>query len=245
MASTNYFNRKWTGLRRLKNVVMLLEWIPSVIDVKPDLRSAQDNHSFIAKIRESMSAGAGEETIDPALMKAYQLLSFHGSSDGLTVADVRNTIEMAAFTAASQDEVQTILQSLRPEGEVTKSKDAPVDFAMFSALLRSGQIFRHHTNRYWVAVSLAEAETLRRLIHVKHSAGAPLIKGSDTAIALRYSPAASLNSNSTDGDTQSQSQAQKRANKVLDTFCGIVFDGTPGWHTQFGNEVCVSRYVCF
>ena len=45
--------------------------------------------------------------------------------------------------------------------------------------------------RYWVAVSLAEAETLRRALHVK--ADAPLLaraKGKPPKIALRYAPLA-------------------------------------------------------
>ena len=66
----------------------------------------------------------------------------------------------------------------------------------FRALLTSGELFPESAGRYFVALSLAEAETIRKILHVR--SGDEEISGplKDTELALRYSPIASVGSSS-------------------------------------------------
>ncbi len=132
-----------------------------------------------------------------------------------------------------------------------------MDFPRFSALLASGRVFRKQSGRYWIAVSLAEAETLRRLIHVQQASNKPLIANSDAAIALRYSPASSIpdvpgggaavlegsraatpKAGGGGGGRAKDNKEVTRAsgNKMLNAFCGILFDGSQRWHEVFFHE---------
>eukprot|EP01038_Epipyxis_sp_PR26KG_P004458 gene4458-6304_t len=70
MLSTNYFNPNWLGIRRLKNVVMILEFAPSTLH--GDLRVGVDDDS-----QEEM-----DEIQEMALKKAHQLFGFHASMEG-------------------------------------------------------------------------------------------------------------------------------------------------------------------
>ena len=222
MASTNYFNRSWTGLRRLKNVVMLLEWVPSVANVRQKLL----NPTEIEALRKVVNVS--EEEVE-VLRKAFTLLSFEGRVH-LTAADLRNAIEMASFSSVSNTQLDEILKTF---GSRTGGS-ACVEFDAFQSLLQSGRVFEQQEGRFWVAVNLAEAETLRRLIHVKQSSKKPLVEGSDSAIALRYSPAAPIVDTSNPSKKQ---QTQAIHNKRLDSFCGIVFDSSDRWKDLFGQEV--------
>ena len=188
MASSNYFNRSWNGLRRLKNVVMILEWIPSVMAVEELSLPDADIQKLIGE-----DVKGGSEDFDIAaqdtMTKALQLLSFEGKKH-LTRNDLRNAIEMAVFSKVSESELDALLATFGVN--IEDCNEDGMDFSVFEVLLRSGKFLKRQKGRYWVAVSLAEAETLRRLIHVKNACNAPLIRGTDSAIALRYSPATAL-----------------------------------------------------
>ncbi len=267
MASTNYFNRAWTGMRRLKNVVMILEWVPSVKAVTPKVLSDAQVATFLQAAAAAAVASIGSSSEDKTkeadqhavLRKAYKLLSFDGK-DCLTAEDVRNAIEMASFTSTSDAALAEVMAAFGTVanagngdgGGASGGGVSVLTFPSFRALLESGRIFRRQAGRYWVAVSLAEAETLRRLIHVKQSTGGAVVAGSDVAIALRYSPAASISGDQQSGSggsggdgsesTDDKQQSTRAAlNKTLDSFCGIVFDGSTLWNETFGAEDKISR----
>ena len=73
-----------------------------------------------------------------------------------------------------------------------------MDLAGFERMLHSGRLRPEHRGRSWVCVSLAEAETLRRVMHMRADQGKPLVgsgsgSGSgkaafSTEAALLYSP---------------------------------------------------------
>ena len=101
-------------------------------------------------------------------------------------------------------------------------------------------------DRYWVAITLAEAETLRRIIHVANSQDRAVLEGSDVALALRYSPSHSIpehtinsllpNDGANSTSLEANAQVSQPAHSSLDSFCGIVFDSTTNWESMFGRE---------
>ena len=85
----------------------------------------------------------------------------------------------------------------------TKPDDATIDSLLkrFSALktmmsleevallLRKGELHPEHEGRYFVAVSLCEAETIRRILHIRKKKNPErLFPSASTEVALRFSP---------------------------------------------------------
>ena len=67
LVSSNYFNPTWTGLRRVKNVVMVMEYAPSTSSAFLHLKSFEGNNKKLTADQEA------------ALMKAHQLMGFHAA----------------------------------------------------------------------------------------------------------------------------------------------------------------------
>ena len=90
----------------------------------------------------------------------------------LTIDDAKSLI--AKFTKDSSSRARA-----RPAGELF--------FEELEEMLLSGYFERHEEGRYFVALSLSEAETLRRVLHVRQ--GEPLLEGSRglnmTTLSLR------------------------------------------------------------
>jgi hypothetical protein len=134
---------------------------------------------------------------EKALRKAHTLLGFEGMATGkphhLTRKDLSNAIYAATDSIPSDEFLDLLVEKFSSEKKY-------LNFDEFKALMTSGILHPEHKGRNWVAVSLAEAETIRRIIHlrqrVKDNQVQPLINNATTEIALRYSlmngPAAPL-----------------------------------------------------
>jgi hypothetical protein len=182
--SKNYFNPKWTGLRRIKNVIMVMEWSPS-IDALRLLDSQEHSQRKLAMTEERMRT----------FEKSFRMIS----QDKDFVTRQEFELLVRALTDSKPSE-RVITKLLENENEQNLTFDRVV------ALFQSGRIHPAYASRHYVAVSLAEAETLRRILHVKRDV--PLI--GKAQVALRYSPLPSQGSSKA-GD------------------CGVIFDSTPAW----------------
>ncbi len=65
LVSNNYFDKRWSGARRIKNVVMVLEWIPSL---------------SVLSLKPPRDVNALDEKQESALHKAFALLDQVSSS---------------------------------------------------------------------------------------------------------------------------------------------------------------------
>jgi hypothetical protein len=205
--STNYFNPAWTGLRRLKNVVMVMEYAPSVAADKLRLLTAEECLRELTAEQEQ------------AVKKAYTLLGFHASAAGhqgrLNRLDVANAVYAATDERPSEEALDTIIAkfaSSQSQGKAEGEREALMSFDEFRLMLTSGALRPVTKGRHWVALSLAEAETIRRVLHVRVNAK-ELVEGHSTALALRYSP-------------MSGPEAPPAGDG------GVVFDS---WHKQTGS----------
>ena len=162
-------------------------------------------------------------------MKAHTLLGHSaieaGHAHGLSREDLRRAIE--AFTDISPMDQQL--------DDIIKAHCGGQQFIpleQFRSLFTSGVLQPVHQGRYWVAVSLAEAETIRRILHVRKQ-GHPqqLLSAASTEVALHYSPlCAPGGSKAGDG--------------------GVVFDASWGWRqgtraTAFEASVAHSSFRFF
>ena len=166
-----------------------------------------------------------------ALQKAHSLLGFHANLSGhtnyLAREDIRHAIQ--AFTDEKPTEAQ--LDSIITQ--FGKELKGFLSFQEFQSLLVSGILHPQHIGRYYVAVSLAEAETIRRILHIrKRKDPSHVIPHANTELALRYSPMSSPTAPIA-GDG------------------GIIFDASHGWQmkgttaTPFEAAVAHSSYRFF
>eukprot|EP01038_Epipyxis_sp_PR26KG_P004031 gene4031-5768_t len=195
--SSNYFNPNWTGLRRVKNVVMVLEYSPSTTPEFLRLKSKEDFH---VQLSESQNI---------ALSKAHTLLGFHAAAAGfphfLSHDDLKHAIKAATDVIPSDEMVTSLMNQFAKQNPPYLALDE------FRDLLTCGILYPEHIGRHWVALSLAEAETIRRILHVRKKKNPEaLINHASTEVALRYSPMCALGAPlSGDG--------------------GVVFDASWGW----------------
>jgi hypothetical protein len=204
LVSSNYFNPNWTGLRRVKNVVMVLEFAPSSLPADLRLRTREEEH---VKLSEAQLT---------ALRKAHSLLGFHAGAEGnanyLAREDLRHAVRAFTDEKPSEELLDSITRQFSQE------KSGYLSFDEFTALLVSGILHPQHIGRYYVAVSLAEAETIRRILHIrKRKDPDHVIPNTSTEVALRYSPM------STPGAPPAGDG-------------GVVFDASRAWHTAKGTK---------
>jgi len=182
MFSRNYFDTQWSGDRRIKNVVVVLEWVPS--------RSALEwrRHS----VADALAS------IDPAyretFIKAAQLLDIDESGDmnlhelqlAIRSATDRklDTTELERVFALARDAVSS--SSSAATAAVASSPSA-LTYDQVFALLSSEHFREEQLGRYSVAISLAEAETIRRILHLRLERD--VLDRHDTALALRCTTA--------------------------------------------------------
>jgi hypothetical protein len=211
MLSRNYFNPKWSGHRRMKNVVITMEWIPSEEDAK-----------------EAAQTSADYGTVSPdvalqVLAKSLSTMIAHRGATGSTLPlDVlRDLLQVALHTTPSAEEVDDWTSAIAQlQKDMAADADAALDGAAraFYSLLASNKLRREETGRNTVVLSLSEAETIRRIIHLRKIARKSLIERSNTSIALNVVPA---------------------GNAILDTSLGFRPAKTPFQSTQ--NFQCL-RY---
>lgn len=161
--SDGFFRRQWEGPRRIKNAIMLMEWIPS-------------QAGFAAAVDSPIPLSGGGATAAEAQVfdRLWKLFS---NAVGLVTPDaVEVILTCALHVPVSAD---TLAELMAGSAGVKSG-------AELRALLTSPRLTSAHRGRHFVAVSLREAETLRALIHLRRRR--PLLAESlqsDARIALR------------------------------------------------------------
>lgn len=233
LLSRNYYNPAWTGLRRLKNVIILLEWTP--------------DKGSLALISDSEHAAAATVSVrqEAAVERAHSLLAYHNQVDGgsgdskLSRAGLANAVLAATGEAAGGE----LLDALFLKFGNTDSSGG-VSSKRLKELLIQGSLRPEHRGRYWVAVSLAEAETLRRVLHLrKHDSllgTGPKVGTAEIALHLSQPAAAALTAVSSKEASVSGGQAGRWA---------AALDASLGWRGESGTGATVheaaTAFGCF
>ena len=180
--SSNYFNPAWGGERRLRNVVMLMEWVP--------VRAQCTQHSRPLPLEWQEGGGAAEgggggsaawsdlrSSLDESLEDIHQLLPV--GSGGFSKAAVQIVLSEAFDRKVGRDEVRADFAQMPAAGGTAREMRAET----LGRLLRSAKYRAAQDGRRFVLVSLAEAETIRRVLHAHEERA--LIDGATTSVALR------------------------------------------------------------
>eukprot|EP01012_Entosiphon_sulcatum_P004402 TRINITY_DN11719_c0_g1_i1.p1 TRINITY_DN11719_c0_g1~~TRINITY_DN11719_c0_g1_i1.p1 ORF type:complete len:3283 (+),score=530.28 TRINITY_DN11719_c0_g1_i1:870-9851(+) len=161
LLSNNYFSKAWSvkSLRRIKNVIILLEWVPDW----NELRLVSDEGT-----PADQQKGLNAEQLD-LLRQSFDL--FDGDGKGaLSIAEVR---ELLLAVDVNEDQVANFLEKSAKTGETDTETDAigqPRKERLFTFDDIRDAVAKHsyyevQRGRYFVALSLAEAETLRGVLH--------------------------------------------------------------------------------
>jgi len=159
--SRNHFNLEWTGERRLKNAVCVLEWIPAVAQLER-----------VGRVPMPLT-----DEQNGRLDAALDLLDIRGDGT-FGAAEISQVLRAAEHTEPDEVAIATLLSS-KPTGTLTKAE--------VRDLLVNGAFRKGDSGRHFVLVSLAEAETIRCILHMRQ--GKVLIDGAEVALALRCIPA--------------------------------------------------------
>jgi hypothetical protein len=171
--SKNYFDKTLAGDRRIKNVVIVLDWV-----VGPPER--EKNSPLLLNVAQEDS-----KLLDMALdwLTSEQSLPGEEPSAFLTRKMSSNQLKGVLQNLLSADPCVEDIELL------LKGRDSLPVSEVRSALL-DGTLWRKRPNRFFVALSLAEAETIRRFMHVRADGGQKLFLSSDSvSVALRNTTA--------------------------------------------------------
>jgi len=162
MVSQNYFTLSLAGLahRRLKNVIVVLEWVPdsSSINIEPPV---------------SRTIGSNGDIITPA--------------QGERINRAFNFFDRDKTGSLAEDEFAAILQAIDVEHPENVSKELgihvefPLALREFRTIISKQEFHFVERGRYFVILSLEEAESLRGVIHSR--SGTEIFPG--VSIALR------------------------------------------------------------
>jgi len=183
--SSNYFNLNWSGERRIKNTVMILDWCPQSPPrytendaISRSLSGTSDALARTFSVAPSLQAAQSE-----SLRKAVELFDLE-SNGHYTILDASRLIAAALDSPTKDAEVQRAISDLvRYTDQVGQGEQVRLSLSEIETLLQSGALRPREDGRYFVAVSLAEAETIRRIMHLRQDT--ELLDGLDTSIALR------------------------------------------------------------
>lgn len=164
LASDNYFNSKWSGARRVKNVVMVMDWLWAPAELPPSYQEVRPCDDEQAQALESA------------------LALFDGDGAGRYSPEQARQILFAATSTRLQTDDRTLhslLQGYSPDSMDT-SDAISADSLSYSAdcmreVITTGAMSPLQPGRRFVALSLAEAETIRFIMHRTHGAARPRI----------------------------------------------------------------------
>jgi Ca2+-binding EF-hand superfamily protein len=159
--SNNYYEKGW-GLkthRRLKNVIIVMEFCPS--------------KSMLTEVNEGKSFSVAQEKI---LTRAF------ATSDGkmaerIKVSELKEVLRAVDVIGDDEKEKERFLSNMNldPNGTVSFDELKQVLSRKIQNKVQAG--------RYYVALSLAEAQCMRLAIHGQHKT--PFLPGTDAIVALR------------------------------------------------------------
>jgi len=161
--SKNYYEPQWgfKTHRRLKNIIVVMEFAPSKSGIR---EVAQGGRKFTQNQERN-------------LRKAFSVASTRGGGN-IAVNEVEEVLA-AVDVDIDEEEAKQLTTSMMANA----NKDGTVSFDQLKDMLLKRMYQKIQDGRYYVALSLAEAECLRAALH--QQVGMSLFPGRDTIVAMR------------------------------------------------------------
>eukprot|EP00966_Prymnesium_polylepis_P153883 3553279-Prymnesium_polylepis.1 len=195
--SSDHTHPRWRhqGHRRLKNVIVIMEWSPDYEAAPIEPTAAAADGAQPPPASKQLPAAQLSDGQRQRLARVFDMYDSVERSGALGEAHLRlvlREMSLAAETDASDAAaVEAALGDLRAAGCVAavggSADGAPlrVPQADFLQLMQAQRFLPADARRHWVALSLREAESLRGCLHACMDANRPLVPGARVSIALR------------------------------------------------------------
>ena len=154
--SKNYFREGWAlnGHRRLKNLTIVLDWVPDSSALAIDTNASAGNTFTVAQ--------------ESALRTAFEMFDTSGNGR-LQESDLKEVLrEIDACVEDDELKLQQMAREVAEESRTfqTGMSSTGTSFEELKRVLRSKNIYSLQRGRHYVALSLAEAESLRVVMHL-------------------------------------------------------------------------------
>lgn len=161
LVSKNYYEKMWASKthRRLKNVIVTMDFIPS--------KSA---------VKEVAAVGKPFTKEQEATLKRAFLGADGDSSGTITVTELKEVLRAVDVDVDGEDGDRFFEQ-------MPNVQNRAITFDELKHYLTQRMFYRVQAGRYYVIMSLFEAECMRAAMH--QQSALPLIPGRDTSVALR------------------------------------------------------------
>eukprot|EP00744_Colponema_vietnamica_P001601 GILI01002641.1.p1 GENE.GILI01002641.1~~GILI01002641.1.p1 ORF type:complete len:2337 (+),score=684.12 GILI01002641.1:337-7011(+) len=186
--SRNFFNPRWSGHRRIRNVIAVIEWVPdanalkirtapscdygstsqeeSKLSVEKLLEMVRNHDTLIEDTLPPSGESLSKEARTKALLKdivemALQRQPAKASDNGIIAPGAtlpRMVHEIAGGKGDSDEEWDRVLKQLVSQPDLNTA---------LHETLCSNELRLEEEGRFYVVLSLAEAETLRRITHLR------------------------------------------------------------------------------
>ncbi len=162
--SNNYYDKSWNMKthRRLKNVVVTMDFVPS----KQALRE-------VAAVSKPFTPQQEKN-----LKKAFSVAQ-GGTGAGISLSEIKEVLR-AVDVDVDGEEGDKFFENMNLN---PTSGQGNITFDDLKNMLTQRLYYRVQAGRYYVALSLFEAECMRAVLHQSH--GLPIVPGKDTMVALR------------------------------------------------------------
>eukprot|EP00463_Aulacantha_scolymantha_P000551 TRINITY_DN1332_c0_g1_i3.p1 TRINITY_DN1332_c0_g1~~TRINITY_DN1332_c0_g1_i3.p1 ORF type:complete len:328 (+),score=57.43 TRINITY_DN1332_c0_g1_i3:145-984(+) len=158
--SNNYYKATWslTGHHRIKNVIITMDWVPNPDNLKPDSEVKTISPEQVTRLQRVFEFFDVTQTNYLDIDELKELLQ------ALDV-DIKDAAEMKEYF----DLIDT-------------NKNDRVEFDEIKSMMTRSKFAKPQLGRHYVALSLAEAESLRGVIHLTRRQ--QFIEGKPCSIAL-------------------------------------------------------------
>ena len=165
LLSKNHYDPSWSMKthRRLKNVIVVMDFAPSK-----------------AGLQEVASQGKAFTPKQEANLKRAFSSADENKSGGISVHELKEVLKAVDVDVEGEDG-DSFLADLHQQGTVNAQGE--ITFEGLKNMLQQRKYYRVQDGRYYVALSLFEAECMRAALH--QQSGVPLVPGKDTIVALR------------------------------------------------------------
>jgi Ca2+-binding EF-hand superfamily protein len=159
--SRNSYQQAWSlnrSLRRIKNVIVLLEWIPSIRDTSQASSGKSVLTGFFSNVNKQ--DGAINITVEQESMLLRCFNMFDMDEDGkLSTEEITKVIQVMGLDSVTAEFAQIkYVDLIASKGGFT--------FGVFKEMIRDiAQQFRSQDGRFFVLLTLQEAEHFRGLLH--------------------------------------------------------------------------------
>ena len=185
----NYFYQPWSlnTHRRVKNIIISLEWCADRREVRVEPWGANFG------VGQAQGAGQPDRVMkqitaeqEVRLKKAFELFDTdkNGQIDHVELREVLRALD--AISEHGDDEYEPIIHHILKNTLTRKT----INFDELKDMIFNSTYARYQTGRYWVVVTLQEAESIRGWIHLQrnaHNALPPkmIIPNTECTIGLR------------------------------------------------------------